>query len=233
MSANSLRGERDRIFRGHMLALSAMLLVFCADLALAAEPTSPWLYLSIAPDQVVNARSAEPDASPDLALSNLIGQLPRAPDQVAPEAGASHHELIAQSVACLAVGGLASAATLMVGWQNVTNLISGGGSVPGATPSVVALGVFGVVFTSFCAIGQALTPLYLHYFPEPPAPAPNSQPPPASDPGCSNCGPSAVLPHTSKTPAGAARELGTQALRVSTTACGASVAPRMLLLDAC
>ena len=89
----------------------------------------------------------------------------------------------------------------MVGWQNVTNLISGGGSVPGATPSVVALGVFGVVFTSFCAIGQALTPLYLHYFPEPPPAVP--RPPaaaPASSPGCTTCGPSALLPRAPKVP---------------------------------
>ena len=51
-------------------------------------------------------------------------------------------------------------AALGFGWQNVTNLISGG-VVPAAGPGAVALGLFGVVFTSFCAIGQALTPLYL------------------------------------------------------------------------
>jgi hypothetical protein len=68
--------------------------------------------------------------------------------------------LTTQSVACLVTGGAATLAALSFGWQNVTNLISGG-IVPAAGPGAVALGLFGVVFTSFCAIGQALTPLYL------------------------------------------------------------------------
>ena len=68
--------------------------------------------------------------------------------------------LTTQSVACLVTGGTATLAALGFGWQNVTNLISGG-VVPAAGPGAVALGLFGVVFTSFCAIGQALTPLYL------------------------------------------------------------------------
>ena len=80
--------------------------------------------------------------------------------------------LTTQSVACLVTGGTATLAALGFGWQNVTNLISGG-VVPAAGPGAVALGLFGVVFTSFCAIGQALTPLYLDIVNGglPPAPA--------------------------------------------------------------
>ncbi|MFL5334137.1 MAG: hypothetical protein ACJ8H8_13365, partial [Geminicoccaceae bacterium] len=100
----------------------------------------------------------------------------------------------------------------------------------GATPSVVALGVFGVVFTSFCAIGQALTPLYLHYIPEPSPAAPHPpEPPPASVPGCATCGPSALLPGTPKIPAGQTGDPGIRSLRVFATACRASTAPRVLL----
>jgi hypothetical protein len=234
MSADFVRGGSDVIGMGHSLVVGMLLLLLMAEPAMAVQPESPWLYLSIAPDQIVSARRANPDPSPNLILSNMISQLPQAPDKLVPAAAGSNRELIAQSVACLAVGSLASAATLLVGWQNVTNLISGGGSVPGATPSVVALGVFGVVFTSFCAIGQALTPLYLHYFPEPsPAASRPPQPPPASDPGCTTCGPSALLPRAPKLPAGQASEPAVQSLRVSATACDAGVAPRVLQPNVC
>jgi dihydroorotate dehydrogenase (fumarate) len=37
---------------------------------MAVQPESPWLYLSIAPDQIVSARRANPDPSPNLILSN-------------------------------------------------------------------------------------------------------------------------------------------------------------------
>ena len=233
MSANFMRGGSDVIGMGHSLAIGILLLILLAEPAMAVQPESPWLYLSIAPDQVVSARSAHPDSSPNLIPSNLVGQLPRAPDKVMSEAAASNRELIAQSVACLTVGGLASAATFMAGWQSVTNLISGGGSVPGATPGVVALGVFGVVFTSFCAIGQALTPLYLHYLPEPPPAVPPSPEPPASNPGCTTCAPSVLLPGALKVRAGQALKPGFQGLRVSATACGAGVAPLVLQPNVC
>ena len=90
----------------------------------------------------------------------------------------------ARSVACLVTGGAATAAALALGWQNVTNLISGG-IVPAAGPGAIALGLFGVVFTSFCAIGQALTPLYLDLTREPqlPSPTPRGNRPPASTAG--------------------------------------------------
>jgi hypothetical protein len=236
MSADFAQGRRNVVGTGSALTVGVMVCVGLTQPATAGQPDSPWLYLSIAPDTVVSARIPHPDPPPqNLILSNMISQLPQAPDKAMPQAADSNRELIAQSVACLAVGGLATAATLMVGWQNVTNLISGGGSVPGATPSVVALGVFGVVFTSFCAIGQALTPLYLHYFPKPPSavphpPAPAPEPEP---PGCTNCGPSALWPRAPGAPSGQAAERGPGSLRVSATTCGAVVAPPMLQSNDC
>ena len=93
----------------------------------------------------------------ELTPANL--RLPTQAAQV-PENNTDMSFLTAQSVACLVTGGAATVAAVGLGWQNVTNLISGG-VVPAAGPGAVALGLFGVVFTSFCAIGQALTPLYL------------------------------------------------------------------------
>ena len=63
-------------------------------------------------------------------------------------------------MACLITGSAATLAALSLGWENVTNLISGG-VVAGAGTGAAALGLFGVVFLSFCTIGQALTPLYM------------------------------------------------------------------------
>ena len=65
MSANFMRGGSDVIGMGRSLAIGMLLLVLLAEPAMAVQPESPWLYLSIAPDQVVSARSAHPDPSPE------------------------------------------------------------------------------------------------------------------------------------------------------------------------
>jgi hypothetical protein len=77
----------------------------------------------------------------------------------APDAG---DDSFKQSMGCLVGGATATAISLMAGGRNVMNVIAGGGLVP-ANPAVLYIGLVGVVFASFCAIGQALTPLYLHY----------------------------------------------------------------------
>ena len=77
----------------------------------------------------------------------------------APSAG---DDSVKQSMGCLIGGTTATAAALLAGGRNVMNVIAGGGLVP-ANPAVLYIGLVGVVFASFCAIGQALTPLYLHY----------------------------------------------------------------------
>jgi hypothetical protein len=69
---------------------------------------------------------------------------------------------IRQSMGCLIGGTSATAIALLAGGRNVMNVIAGGGLVP-ANPVVLYVGLVGVVFASFCAIGQALTPLYLYY----------------------------------------------------------------------
>ncbi|MGE0719458.1 MAG: hypothetical protein AB7P02_28710 [Alphaproteobacteria bacterium] len=81
---------------------------------------------------------------------------------VATHAGAMSPE-VKKSVGCLVTGVAATALSLSAGSENLVNLIAGGIVQP-ANATVLYIGVFGVVFASFCAIGQAVTPLYLHFF---------------------------------------------------------------------
>jgi hypothetical protein len=151
MPASWSRGNRD----ASRFATAATALV-----ALAAQPAlaagDPWRHLSVAP--ALPAAAAAPSDAPGFLVPATV-RVPLPIDDAPPGMDRMSFQT-AQSVACLATGGVATLAALGFGWQNVTNLISGG-VVPAAGPGAVALGLFGVVFASFCAIGQALTPLYL------------------------------------------------------------------------
>ena len=65
MSANSTRGGSDVLGMGHSLVIGILLLVHLVEPAMAVQPESPWLYLSIAPDQIVSAQRANPLPSPN------------------------------------------------------------------------------------------------------------------------------------------------------------------------
>lgn len=82
-----------------------------------------------------------------------------------------------EGIACLVTGTVATGLAVVAGWQNVTNLMSGG-IVNATTPAAVGLALFGVVFGSFCAIGQALTPVFVNVFDLPPPAPPEQQPAP-------------------------------------------------------
>lgn len=162
-------GKMHRLLRTVVIAVG-----LAPTLPSAVTAADPWLHLSIAP-----ARQPEPPTSA-AAWSPASFHLPPPADD-APAGDAELSFLTTQSVACLITGGTATVAAVAFGWQNVTNLISGG-VVPAAGPGAVALGLFGVVFTSFCAIGQALTPLYLDFVngelsPARAAPGPPPRPP--------------------------------------------------------
>ncbi|MSP49517.1 MAG: hypothetical protein EXQ95_09345 [Alphaproteobacteria bacterium] len=73
-------------------------------------------------------------------------------------------ETVGRSAGCLIGGAIGAALALAAGGQNLVNVIAGGEAIP-ANPVVLFTGLIGVVFASFCSIGQALTPLYLYYFP--------------------------------------------------------------------
>jgi len=109
------------------------------------------------------------------------------PDPRMPEVGMD--DSVKQSAGCLISGVFGTSLALYAGAENLVNVIAGG-IVASGNSLVLYTGIVGVVFASFCAIGQALTPLYLHYVDGPasnPVPAPNSAPqqvaPPRIPPG--------------------------------------------------
>ena len=98
----------------------------------------------------------------------------------APSEGWSESEQGA--VGCIVGGTVGTAASLYIGAANIINLIAGGGA-PAASPSALYAAVAGVVFATFCAVGQSLTPLavkaYRDYYAVPYVP---SSPPPLQQP---------------------------------------------------
>jgi hypothetical protein len=84
----------------------------------------------------------------------------------AADATGEWNDTVKQSLGCLIGGVTGTGVALLAGGGNVMNVIAGGGLLP-SNPLVLYTGIVGVVFASFCAIGQALTPLYLYHFPGP------------------------------------------------------------------
>ena len=76
---------------------------------------------------------------------------------------------VAHALGCLLVGTVGTSIAAFAGTKNVVNIIAGGHVVP-ASQLALYTAVVGVVFGTFCAVGQALTPLYLHVMRPRPAP---------------------------------------------------------------
>ena len=127
---------------------AAALLMLAAPSARAADP---WKHLSISP-----MAEPTPGVAAGVEVVPVTMFLPRPPHHYADLQG-ERLSLTAESIGCLVTGGAATLAALGLGWENVTNLISGG-IVAGAGPGAATLGLFGVVFVSYCAISQALIP---------------------------------------------------------------------------
>ncbi|HYD68300.1 hypothetical protein [Azospirillum sp.] len=75
---------------------------------------------------------------------------------------------------CVIGGTTGTVVTLAAGAENLINVIAGGLVAP-ASPAVLAIGLAGVVFATFCTLGQQFTPMYVYYFDNPekvPTPAP-------------------------------------------------------------
>ena len=66
-----------------------------------------------------------------------------------------------KSFGCLASGTAGTIAAIGFGPENLVNLVSGGIVTP-ANSAVLAIGVVGVVFASFCSVGESLTPSVLY-----------------------------------------------------------------------
>lgn len=68
---------------------------------------------------------------------------------------------LAASYGCLIAGTIGTSMAVAAGSQNVVNVVAGGLVVP-ASEAALTVAVIAVVFGSFCAVGQALTPIYLN-----------------------------------------------------------------------
>jgi hypothetical protein len=83
--------------------------------------------------------------------------------------------VVQQGLGCVLVGTAGTAAALGASSLNVVQHIAGGLVAP-ANPAVLALGLAGVVFASYCSVGAALTPLYLYLTGNSPAESPSATP---------------------------------------------------------
>jgi hypothetical protein len=82
------------------------------------------------------------------------------PSPDSPAAASGINDTEKQSIGCILGGTGGLAAAVGAGGGNVINLIAGG-VVSAANPAATYLALGGVVFASFCAVGQALTPAAL------------------------------------------------------------------------
>ena len=89
------------------------------------------------------------------------------PESEAPKAEEGWSDSVKQSMGCLIGGSTGTGLAILAGGENLVNIIAGG-IVPAGNPLALYVGVAGVVFASFCAVGQALTPLFLEYATEVP-----------------------------------------------------------------
>lgn len=68
---------------------------------------------------------------------------------------------VKNGLGCFLAGTGATATTVAAGSENIINVIAGG-VVPVTSGAVLVVGVLGVVFASFCTIGQILTPALVY-----------------------------------------------------------------------
>ncbi len=90
------------------------------------------------------------------------------------------NDTVRGAIGCTIGGTVATAVALAAGGENTVNLVAGG-LVPSVNRAALYVGMVGVVFGSFCAIGQALTPIVTRQVVDPPSGAPPPHPPPRFD----------------------------------------------------
>ena len=160
------------------IAVSALVCVASNSQAQSFSPRPLWEYtetsLLQAPVQpVIQVKSYGPTGSPSTASGNGSSE--------SVEFGESERG----SLGCLVGGVAGTAGALLVGGENIINLIAGGLVVP-SSPAALYASLFGVVFASFCAVGQAMTPAvvyaYRRYFEDGESALPMSAPPAPREP---------------------------------------------------
>lgn len=138
------------------MSRSSRLSVLALCAALAAQPAM--------------AQSAYYPAGVTGALMERIGFPKPQPPQDIPnaQAGAAAaaadepvDSAVAQSIGCVLAGTTGTSVALLAGGENVVHIISGGFVLP-VNQIALYTALVGVVFGTFCAVGQAVTPLYLY-----------------------------------------------------------------------
>jgi hypothetical protein len=169
MSMTSSTIRRGAVFSTTLLlgsaALSSMLLSSTA--ALAQRPTT----IDSAGIQALVARSTFQAVHVEPAAVQRPGSKS---DDAAPEEDIN--PAVAHAIGCLIAGSVGTGIAAMAGTNNVVNIIAGGQVVP-ASQLALYTAVAGVIFGTFCAVGQALTPLYMHVARATPQPARPPLPP--------------------------------------------------------
>ena len=87
---------------------------------------------------------------------------------------------VVQALGCLIAGSVGTGIAGLAGINNVVNVMAGG-QVIASSNLALYTAVAGVIFGTFCAVGQALTPLYLVVSRTVPPPAPPPKPPRSID----------------------------------------------------
>ncbi|HEY0834608.1 MAG TPA: hypothetical protein VGE72_11930 [Azospirillum sp.] len=132
----------------------------------AAAPDTPVrLAFPVAVTPDASARPAPEGDTSQMLSTPMVPVRPDAPDDLKSAWG------------CVIGGTVGTGVALAANAENLINLVAGGIVAP-ASPAVLAIGLAGVVFGTFCTLGQAVTPLYVHYFEranEAPAPAPSKE----------------------------------------------------------
>ncbi len=137
--------------------------VAAAPTAAEGKTALPWSYATMERDRRV--RNAAVDS--------------RAATVAAPPAETSSE--LSNSIGCVVGGTLGATIAAAAGGTNTINLI-GGGVVSAINPVTLYVSMIGVVFVSFCQLGSALAPLYVHLTTPTPTPEPVVGPPETAPP---------------------------------------------------
>lgn len=132
------------------MSRSSRLSVIAVCAALATQPalaqSSSYSVTSAVFERVGFPKPTPPDAAP------------ASPSAAAEEAV---DNAVAQSLGCVLAGTTGTSIALLAGGENVVHIIAGGLVLP-VNQIALYTAIVGVVFGTFCAVGQAVTPLYLY-----------------------------------------------------------------------
>jgi hypothetical protein len=140
----------------HLTALVSSALVVASTSAMTQNAASR----DAAGIEVLVARSA----SHAVYIERTSSPRPNAnssPDGDEGMAGEPVNPAVAHALGCLIAGSVGTGVAALAGTGNVVQIIAGGHVAP-ASQLALYTAVVGVIFGTFCAVGQALTPLYLY-----------------------------------------------------------------------